>query len=570
MWKKHSITLIAIFGALTALLAAQLGTSQPPLPQITIDSVRQAEGDSGTTPFVFTVTRDDATHVSTVDYEVVHGPNSTNDLDLTLTNGTVTFAVGELIQTITVLVNGDTDLEPHEFFYVVLSNPTNATLANTQATGTIVNDDGTAGILVTPPFLTVTEGGPAETYTIGLWTQPSADVTINITPDARCAVSPTSITLTTTDFERSGPIAVTGVDDTIAQPTQTCIISYTLTSADTAYDGLTVPVTAVIVLDNDAPGASARVNIDPQTVVIQEGGITSSVNVSLSAAPTGEVIIGFNPELECFTYPSTIILNASNYDIGEDIRITAVDDTRVEGVHACSVSLTVSSTDTRYNNIFTAPFWAIIIDNDGPWASFTPGPLQPGQYTPMPIVTYPPTFTPMPTSTPTATPVPLIGVVSNEVSRLAMRSGPYLYATLLGGIDAGETYPIIAQNSDEGAGIVWYLVQTEHVTGWVSGRYMTFNQPPNYPYRGSIFDEIDNAPETGVTVTTLTLNDLRRRPSGRTAALGQIPAQSTVALLGRTRQSGMDFWYHVRYEGQTGWIPAYGIVNGNIQDVPIR
>lgn len=570
MWKKHSITLIAIFGALTALLAAQLGTSQPPLPQITIDSVRQAEGDSGTTPFVFTLTRDDATDVSTVDYEVVHDPNSTNPQDLTLTNGTVTFAVGELIQTITVLVNGDTDPEPHEFFYVVLSNPVNATLANTQGTGTILNDDGGYGLLFDPFMLIVQEGGPSQSYNIILRREPSAPITVNIVPDAQCIVNPTSITLDSTNFDRSPAISVTAVDDTVVENTHQCRISHTVTTTDPNYDGLPVQVHTVTVQDNDAPGASARVNIDPQTVVIQEGGITSSVNVSLSTAPTGEVIIGFNPELECFTYPSTIILNASNYQAGEDIRITAVDDTRVEGVHTCSVSLTVSSTDTRYNNAITAPFWAIIIDNDGPWASFTPGPLQPGQYTPMPIVTYPPTFTPMPTSTPTATPVPLIGVVSNEVSRLAMRSGPYLYATLLGGIDAGETYPIIAQNSDEGAGIVWYLVQTEHVTGWVSGRYMTFNQPPNYPYRGSIFDEIDNAPETGVTVTTLTLNDLRRRPSGRTAALGQIPAQSTVALLGRTRQSGMDFWYQVRYEGQTGWIPAYGIVNGNIQDVPIR
>lgn len=570
MFKKQPIAILMVLGALLALFTAQLGLLQPPLPQFSIDSVRQAEGDSGTTPFVFTVTRDDASVVSTVNYATEHGPNSTNDTDLTLINGTLTFNVGELSHTITVLVNGDTDRETHEHFRVVLSNPVEATIQTAVGIGTIINDDGAPGVLFDPLSLSVTEGGATQDYHIILWTQPSAPVTVAITSDAQCTVSPASITVDSTNFDRSAPITVTAVDDTVAEGNHICRLTHTITSADADYNGLTVQALNVSVIDNDSAGAG-YVIVDPNVIRVHEGGFSDTVNIRLSATPNANVLIGLNPDLQCFTHPSTITLNSSNYAAGVDVRITAVDDTQEEGSHHCNIGVTVSSTDSRYNNAIVSDIIAMIIDNDGNWAYFTPNaPGGPGQWTPAPVVTFAPTFTPMPTYTPTMTPVPLIGVVSSEVSRLAMRSGPYLYATLLGGIDAGATHPIIAQSSDEGSGIVWYLVQTEHVTGWVSGRYMTFNQPPNYPHRGSIFDEIDGAPDTGVTVTTLTLNDLRRRPSGRTASLGQIPADTTLQLLGRTRQSGSDFWYHVRYEGQVGWIPAYGIVRGSIRDVPIR
>ena len=47
-----------------------------------------------------------------------------------------------ITQTITLLVNGDTRLEPDETFFLNLSSPTLAVLDNTQATITILNDDG--------------------------------------------------------------------------------------------------------------------------------------------------------------------------------------------------------------------------------------------------------------------------------------------------------------------------------------------------------------------------------------------------------------------------------------------
>jgi hypothetical protein len=43
---------------------------------------------------------------------------------------------------ISVLVNGDTQVEPNETFFVNLSNPANATISKSQGIGTILDDDG--------------------------------------------------------------------------------------------------------------------------------------------------------------------------------------------------------------------------------------------------------------------------------------------------------------------------------------------------------------------------------------------------------------------------------------------
>ena len=66
------------------------------------------------------------------------------------TSGTLTFLAGETSQTITLEVQGDTDIEPDEGFTVFLFDPENATIGpQREATGTIQNDEATDVILGT-------------------------------------------------------------------------------------------------------------------------------------------------------------------------------------------------------------------------------------------------------------------------------------------------------------------------------------------------------------------------------------------------------------------------------------
>jgi hypothetical protein len=112
---------------------------------LTIEDVSLAEGNSGTTSFVFTVSLLQASRQTvTVDYATDDGTAEVGG-DYQATSGTLIFNPGEVSKPVTVLVNGDTDVELHETFYVNLSNATNAGISDSQGLGTIQNDDDLAG-----------------------------------------------------------------------------------------------------------------------------------------------------------------------------------------------------------------------------------------------------------------------------------------------------------------------------------------------------------------------------------------------------------------------------------------
>jgi len=114
------------------------------------------EGDVGTTPFTFTVTRIGVTTGSTTVDWAVTGlvPDAADGADFAggaLPGGTATFAAGETSKTITVDVQGDTDPEADEGFRVTLSNATaGVQISSTTADGTIQNDDTTVFVAVNP------------------------------------------------------------------------------------------------------------------------------------------------------------------------------------------------------------------------------------------------------------------------------------------------------------------------------------------------------------------------------------------------------------------------------------
>lgn len=121
------------------------------MPSLAIASAaaNRDEGDAGTTPFTFTVTRTgDLSAASSVAYAVTGaGANPASASDFVggvLPGGTLTFAAGQASQTISVAVAGDAVTEFDESFQVRLSNPVGATVRTVAATGTILDDDAAA------------------------------------------------------------------------------------------------------------------------------------------------------------------------------------------------------------------------------------------------------------------------------------------------------------------------------------------------------------------------------------------------------------------------------------------
>ena len=155
------------------------GTILDDEPLVDISGSSGAEGNSGTTPFTFTVTLSAAYDVPvTVDYVTsdltpdetyYYGLTSaTAGVDYTAKSGTVTFAAGQTRATITVLVNGDRVGESDESFAVYLTGTTVGLLNNYEAYATIVNDDPLVSISGGGPVVEGNTGTKSVTFTVTL------------------------------------------------------------------------------------------------------------------------------------------------------------------------------------------------------------------------------------------------------------------------------------------------------------------------------------------------------------------------------------------------------------------
>jgi uncharacterized protein YraI len=172
---------------------------------------------------------------------------------------------------------------------------------------------------------------------------------------------------------------------------------------------------------------------------------------------------------------------------------------------------------------------------------------------------------------PTATPVPAATGQVIRVRGLAMRTGPYLGASLVNVARPERVYPILERNRDEGL-FVWYKIAAGDSQGWVSGRYFEVSgNIEAIPFTNSIFDQIDDAPDIGVTGVTRAIMNMRRRPSERTQIIDKIPWGAEVPVVGRTIQAFDEYWLQVRYNGKVGWIFApYVGLRGIVDAVPVR
>jgi hypothetical protein len=205
--------------------------------RISINDVTIAEGNAGQTAFGFTVSLD-APQPARVTVDFATGDvTATAPDDYAATVGTLTFAAGETAKTVTVQVNGDTTAEPNETFTVNLSNAVgNATIADAQGVGTIVNDDQ---VVIVPPSrisindVTTAEGNAGQTafrFTVSLDAAQPAPVTVDFATADGTAIAPgdyavTSGTLTFAPGETAKTVTVQVNGDTRKEANETFTVN---------------------------------------------------------------------------------------------------------------------------------------------------------------------------------------------------------------------------------------------------------------------------------------------------------------------------------------------------------
>ncbi len=260
----------------------------PPLPALTIADASVVEGNAGTTTLNFVVSLSVPAPAGGVGFDIATADNTAAAPSDYLTGsvpGTVIPAGSDTVL-FAVTVNGDTLPEPNETLFVNVTNVSGATVADAQATGTIVNDDAAPTLSIAD--VTGVEGN-AGTTTFSFVVQLSSP-------------SPTSIgfDIATSDLGANAP------SDYIAR----ALTGQVIPPGVTAYvfdvsvngDGVTEPdetfrvdvsnvVGSVIVADTQATGTILNDDLD-RIHDVQGNGATSPI-VGATVALEGVVSASF-------------------------------------------------------------------------------------------------------------------------------------------------------------------------------------------------------------------------------------------------------------------------------------
>lgn len=136
-------------------------------PAVSVSDAQAVEGPTNQLVFYLELSKASPQLVS-VDYATVPGTASADDFEMT--SGTVAFAPGSRTAQIEVAVRDDQVDETDETFTLQLSNPTNAALAVSTATGTIIDDENPEVSVEDASILEGTDSSPTLSFNFRLST----------------------------------------------------------------------------------------------------------------------------------------------------------------------------------------------------------------------------------------------------------------------------------------------------------------------------------------------------------------------------------------------------------------
>ena len=292
--------LVHLWTATNATLGDDLGAGtiedDDPLPAISIDDVTVIEGDAGTTDAVFTVSlANTSADPVTVDYATSAGTASVGS-DFTAAGGTLTFAPGDDSHTVSVPIVGDTVAEPSESMTVDLTNAGNATIADPEGVGTIVdNDAGPPSVSIGDVAVTEGDAGTTDAvFTVSLSHPSALTVTVGASTTSFGATADLNVDYIGNGFNLS--FAPNEVSKTVTVQ----VLGDTLDEEDETFFVVLLPATNATIakfrgvgtiVDDDAPPMMA---IDDVTVTEGDAGTTDAeFTVSLSVASGRPVTVDY-------------------------------------------------------------------------------------------------------------------------------------------------------------------------------------------------------------------------------------------------------------------------------------
>ena len=239
---------------------------------------------AGAVTFTVTLTAV-ATEPVSVAYATADG-SARAGADYAQTRGRLTFAPGDLGGLIRVPVTDDAlDEADAETFTLTLRDAAGAPLPDGAATLTVtgtIEDDDARGITVAPTALALAEDG-AGAYTVALSSQPSEDVTVDVTVagDRDVTAAPAALTFTAADWRQARRVTVTAADDTDAVD-DAATVTHAVSGGD--YEAHPVAPVKVTVTDDDSASTAVTLSVEPAALAEAAGTTAVTVTAVLDAA----------------------------------------------------------------------------------------------------------------------------------------------------------------------------------------------------------------------------------------------------------------------------------------------
>ena len=342
-------------------------------PSITINDPSVVEGNSSSKSmnFVITLSNPTSTQLS-VPFSLADGTANVGT-DYQTNSGSFTVFAGSLTATVAIGINGDTTVEPDETFFMNLGSLAGATIAKSQGTGTIINDDGLASPGISISDVTAAEGNSGTTnfnFTVSLTASSASTITVAYATTDGTATAPTdyvakSGTVTFTPGQTSQTVTIVVNGDTVFEPTENFVVN------------LTSPANAIIIdsqglgtINNDdvvgsadlsivktgAATASGSANV-VYTIVVSNSGPTGASGVTVTdILPAGTTFVsaqttqGVCSGTTTVTCPLGALNNGSNATITLTLQMPAAS-----GLVSNTATVTAAENDpTPGNNSSTA------------------------------------------------------------------------------------------------------------------------------------------------------------------------------------------------------------------------
>jgi hypothetical protein len=314
--------------------------------------------------------------------DVTIGLSSDVPLEGTVLPASVTFtnANWDTPQTITVTGVNDDVADGSRVYHIVTSD---AASTDTNYSGHTVNDvtvtntdNDSVGVTVAPTSgLTTSEAGSFATFTMVLTSQPTANVTFNLSSSdaTEGSVSPASVTFTMGNWMIPQTVTLTGVDDLIADGDvlYSAVIAAAV-SADSAYNNYNPSDVTVTNTDNDM---AAVVVVPTSGLVTTEAGAMATFTVVLGAEPTSPVTISVSSSdaTEGSVSPGSLMFTSLTWNVPQTVTVTGVDDAIDDGDIAYVVTTGAAvSSDSAYSGLSVSDVTVTNTDNDTAGVTVTP------------------------------------------------------------------------------------------------------------------------------------------------------------------------------------------------------